>query len=306
MDAPKFAPKSPVRTTAVTAREISAPNIEAIAIAKGEVMFRDSKHSRIVGLEMPRSLTAAAVPYKPPSDDTRVDAPTVEMFSFISFFLLYIDSESAITAGPSRKSNTSPAPAINGVSIPALYDFSTVMKVDPVSIASTLAVSHVTLVHVMRGWTNLVKLFGRLAPNTKPESVVNRRNNDCNGFTHFDEGNFLMIPIVSKPVVQASDFSVRNRANENGLAAATALPVAGSGAAEVSDAELSTPDKFCTQSTEYDVLNKVKKKPPIITVIILSISYGSPSPLASGNVIRLGTKKTGSHFASKVAPGFNS
>eukprot|EP00956_Cyclotella_meneghiniana_P035202 scaffold112549_cov23-Cyclotella_meneghiniana.AAC.1 len=75
-----------------------------------------------------------------------------------------------------------------------------------------------------------------------------------------------MIPIVSKPVVQASDFSVRNRTNENGLAAAaTALPVAGSGAAEVSDAELSAPDKFCTQSTEYDVLNKVKKKPPMIT-----------------------------------------
>ena len=54
-------------------------------------------------------------------------------------------------------------------------------------------------------------------------------------------------------VVQTSDFSVRNRANENGLDAATALPVAGSGAAEVSDTELSAPDKFCTQRTEYRI-----------------------------------------------------
>ena len=48
-----------------------------------------------------------------------------------------------------------------------------------------------------------------------------------------------------------------NRANENGLDAATALPVAGSGAAEVSDTELSAPDKFCNQSkvqsTEYRI-----------------------------------------------------
>ena len=132
----------------------------------------------IVGLVMPRSLTAAAVPYKPPNDDTRVDAPTVDIFSFMSFFLPYIDIESAITAGPSRNSKTSPAPAMNGVSIPVLYDLSTVKKVDPVSITSNLAESHVTLVHVMRGWTNLVTLLGRLAPNTKPESVVNRRNDD--------------------------------------------------------------------------------------------------------------------------------
>ena len=44
-----------------------------------------------------------------------------------------------------------------------------------------------------------------------------------------------------------------NRANENGLDSATALPVAGSGAAEVSDTELSAPDKFCTQRTEYRI-----------------------------------------------------
>lgn len=75
----------------------------------------------------------------------------------------------------------------------------------------------------------------------------------------------MTIPIVSKPVIQANDFSVRNRVNENGLGAAAALPVVGSGATDISGTEFSAPDKFFTQSTEYDVLNKVKKKPPIIT-----------------------------------------
>lgn len=34
-------------------------------------------------------------------------------------------------------------------------------------------------------------------------------------------------------------------------------------------------------------------------------SYAFPNPLANGKVIRLGTKKTGSHLASNVAPGFS-
>lgn len=34
-------------------------------------------------------------------------------------------------------------------------------------------------------------------------------------------------------------------------------------------------------------------------------SYAFPNPLANGKVIRLGTKKTGSHLASRVAPGFS-
>ena len=81
----------------------------------------------------------------------------------------------------------------------------------------------------------------------------------------------MTIPIVSKPVIQANDFSVRNRVNENGLgAAAAALPVAGSGATDISGTEFSAPDKFFTKSTEYDVLNKVKKKPPIITYEFLN------------------------------------
>jgi hypothetical protein len=111
-------------------------------------------------------------------EDMTVDTPTVDMFSFISFFLLYIWQASAITAGPSRKSNMSPAPAENGAKVPDLKDCSIERKVDPVSIASTFPESHVVQAQVMRGWTILVKPFGRLAPKTNPESVVNRKNID--------------------------------------------------------------------------------------------------------------------------------
>ena len=34
-------------------------------------------------------------------------------------------------------------------------------------------------------------------------------------------------------------------------------------------------------------------------------SNAFPNPLAKGNVIKLGTKKTGNHLANNVAPGFN-
>ena len=41
----------------------------------------------------------------------------------------------------------------------------------------------------------------------------------------------------------------------------------------------------------------------IITFCFTSNAF--PNPLAKGNVIKLGTKKTGNHLANNVAPGLN-
>mmetsp|Transcript_21067 Transcript_21067/g.43543 ORF Transcript_21067/g.43543 Transcript_21067/m.43543 type:complete len:174 (+) Transcript_21067:272-793(+) len=88
--APKLAPNNPVNTTIVTANDASAPRIEAIAIARGEVIFLDKRLSRTEVFAIPSNLTAAAVPYNPPNAETNVDTPTSGIFSRINFFLPYI------------------------------------------------------------------------------------------------------------------------------------------------------------------------------------------------------------------------
>jgi len=67
---------------------------------------------------------------------------------------------------------------------------------------------------------------------------------------------------------------------------------------------VSPPMRFRTPRTDPAVVKRVKKNPPMITENSFSTSQASPSPLAKGKVIKLGTKKTGSHLASKTAPGF--
>lgn len=57
-----YIPRRPVTTTMLTAKLKSAPNIPAIAIAKGLVIFRLSKERRSDSLPMHSKRTAAAVP----------------------------------------------------------------------------------------------------------------------------------------------------------------------------------------------------------------------------------------------------
>lgn len=58
--APKLAPTKPVMTTIATASDISAPSKEQMAMASGEVIFRDKTVSRRVS-GRPRSLCARHV-----------------------------------------------------------------------------------------------------------------------------------------------------------------------------------------------------------------------------------------------------
>lgn len=53
-------------------------------------------------------------------------------------------------------------------------------------------------------------------------------------------------------------------------------------------------------------MNRVKKKPTTIVPATLRISALDPRLSANGNVTRLGTKNTGSHFAKRPAPGASS
>ena len=64
--APKLAPTKPVNTTMDTAKETSAPNKLAMAMASGEVMLRDNKLKRTAGIPMPHKRTASAVAPTPP------------------------------------------------------------------------------------------------------------------------------------------------------------------------------------------------------------------------------------------------
>ncbi|EJK72494.1 hypothetical protein THAOC_05973 [Thalassiosira oceanica] len=89
----------------------------------------------------------------------------------------------------------------------------------------------------------------------------------------------------------------------NGLVAAVA-PALGAGAAAASSASSPPPASFRIPSTDHDVVSRVKKNPPTMTDMSFRTSVALPSPPARGSVIRLGTKKTGSHLASRAAPGF--
>lgn len=62
---------------------------------------------------------------------------------------------------------------------------------------------------------------------------------------------------------------------------------------------------FLIPRTDHAVVKSVKRKPPMTTENTLRTSHTFPNPLAKGRVIKLGTKNTGSHFANRVAPGFN-
>mmetsp|Transcript_29261 Transcript_29261/g.66085 ORF Transcript_29261/g.66085 Transcript_29261/m.66085 type:complete len:428 (-) Transcript_29261:204-1487(-) len=225
------------------------------------------------------------------------------MFSFISLFLPYIWHDSATTAGPRRNRRTSPAPQSMGESVPALKAESTPRNVDPVSRAKTLDTSHVRLVQVTSGCTSFVKDFGKFAPKTKVDSVVPSRKSDRAGLIHSDPGLHLTSAIVDRLAAEATANRLFSSVCVNGLVAAVA-PALGAGAAAASSASSPPPASFRIPSTDHDVVSRVKKNPPTMTDMSFRTSAALPSPPARGSVIRLGTKKTGSHLASRAAPGF--
>lgn len=151
--------------------------------------------------------------------------------------------------------------------------------------------------------------LGKFAPNTNVDSVVESKNADCNTLTHLDSGDFLIIATVDRPVIPAIAFNVRNNdilnALGGGLVMASVDAILSIGTS-VTPSPLPPPfSNFRTPSTLQAVVNSVKKNPPTITDSTFSTSYTLPKDWANGNVIKLGTKKTGNHFANNVAPGFN-
>ena len=72
----------------------------------------------------------------------------------------------------------SPAPADSNDKVPVLYDCKILMNVEPVSSANSLEATQVNPVQVTNGCTTFVNDLGKLAPNTKVESVVDRRKDD--------------------------------------------------------------------------------------------------------------------------------
>lgn len=109
--APKFAPINPVTTTIETANEISPPNMVAIAMANGEVIFLDSNDNRRYGEAMFNNRTINAVPYKPPNVDTEMAVPNSIKFCFIKARFSYMDIANETTAGPNKNINKSPGPS---------------------------------------------------------------------------------------------------------------------------------------------------------------------------------------------------
>jgi len=185
------------------------------------------------------------------------------------------------------------------------------VKVDPVREARSLAAHHVSVVHVTRGCTALVKDLGRLAPKTKEERVVERRKRDRRGAIQWDAGAFFVRVTVDAPVIQAIDLRVRKSVLPNGFGGGVVL-VTGAADAAVEDvaasfvASVLFPSfmSFLIPRTDHAVVKSVKRNPPIMTETSLSTSYASPNPLANGNRTKLGTKNTGNHFANSIAPGF--
>lgn len=108
--APKLAPIKPVMTTIETAKEISAPNMVAMAIANGDVIFLDSNDKRRYGDAMFNNRTMNAVPYNPPNVDTEIAVHNSNKFCRIKSRLSYMDIARDTTAGPNKNNNTSPGP----------------------------------------------------------------------------------------------------------------------------------------------------------------------------------------------------
>ena len=63
---------------------------------------------------------------------------------------------------------------------------------------------------VTRGWTVFVNDFGRLAPKTNAESVMNRMKYDWMGLIHWYAGVFFVRVTLDVPVIQANALRVRN------------------------------------------------------------------------------------------------
>ena len=63
----------------------------------------------------------------------------------------------------------------------------------------------------------MVNDFGRFAPNTNVDRVVERRKDDRSRLMYFDSGDFLIRATVDIPVTQANVFKVRNNVRLNAL-----------------------------------------------------------------------------------------
>lgn len=61
----------------------------------------------------------------------------------------------------------------------------------------------------------MVNDFGRFAPNTNVDRVVERRKDDRSRLMYFDSGDFLIRATVDIPVTQANVFKVRNNVRLN-------------------------------------------------------------------------------------------
>jgi len=84
-------------------------------------------------------------------------------------------------AGPSMKRKMSPAPRWTGHMLATLYDVNMEWNDCPVAHAKSFINAHVREVHVISGWTILVKDFGSLAPKTKVARVVQIIVMACSG-----------------------------------------------------------------------------------------------------------------------------
>ena len=152
------------------------------------------------------------------------------------------------------------------------------MKVDPVSDARVLAAIQVRQVHVTRGWTVLVKDLGRLAPNTKEESVAERRKEDWSTLIHFDVGEFLIKATEDIPVTNANALRVRNnfilKAFGGGLVTGV-VEATNSVTSFVSGVSLPPPRiNFLTPRTDQLVVKRVNRNPPTITENNFSTCFG--------------------------------
>lgn len=87
--------------------------------------------------------------------------------------------------------------------------------------------------------------------------------------------------------------------------AAGSVAVVGGGVVVVAVVSLRVPDDRSLRmpKTDHDVVNRLNKNPPKITVATFASSAASPNRGAKGKVTKLGTKKTGNHFANNMAPG---
>mmetsp|Transcript_19153 Transcript_19153/g.43606 ORF Transcript_19153/g.43606 Transcript_19153/m.43606 type:complete len:203 (-) Transcript_19153:957-1565(-) len=162
IDAPKLAPSSPLTTTKDTAIPTSAPSIPAMAMARGEVMFRLSSARRTPGAPVMRSRrTRKAVPNSPPAAEPVTPAATSLAFCRTSSRRPYICRASEITAGPRRKRRRSPGPVVHD---PVRYPAKVARKEEPVSLPSAATPVQESRVQTTRGCSALVIFGGSRAP----------------------------------------------------------------------------------------------------------------------------------------------